>query len=245
MAATVQWKLLKVKTMQVAVISDLHLGRGSTDIFGHEDNEFLRFLDFLEDNFEQVVLLGDIWETLTAPSPAGQLTELRAAQAAHREIHDRFRRSRYKYVHGNHDLVAGKADGICDEHCLEVDGVRVLFSHGHQGDGFCSTVRPIGELSVWLGGWIRRFGLQLLYTYLSRLESGRHGRAERCSVRRWALGQARTRDVDVVVTGHTHIPVREEEGTTLFLNSGTCAQGALSFLSLDTGSGDYRVNFGY
>ena len=31
--------------MQLAVISDLHLGRGDrSDRFGHEDSEFLRFL---------------------------------------------------------------------------------------------------------------------------------------------------------------------------------------------------------
>ena len=95
--------------MKMAVISDLHLGDGgATDLFGHEDNEFLRFLQHLENNFEKVVLLGDIWETLTAPSPAGQLAELRRTQEAHQEIFQRFQRENYLYVHGNHDLVAGK-----------------------------------------------------------------------------------------------------------------------------------------
>lgn len=32
--------------MQIAVISDLHLGSGGpVDLFGHDDYEFLRFLD--------------------------------------------------------------------------------------------------------------------------------------------------------------------------------------------------------
>ncbi len=51
-------------------ISDLHLGTGgAADGFGHEDGEFLKFLGFLEKNFEKVVLLGDIWETLTGALP--------------------------------------------------------------------------------------------------------------------------------------------------------------------------------
>jgi UDP-2,3-diacylglucosamine pyrophosphatase LpxH len=53
--------------VNIAVISDLHLGNeDGVDSFGHLDSEFLRFLAFLENNFERVVLLGDVWETLTA-----------------------------------------------------------------------------------------------------------------------------------------------------------------------------------
>jgi len=232
--------------MQIAVISDLHLGvGGATDEFGHNDDEFVKFLDFLENNFEQIVLLGDIWETLTAPSPARQLEQLRLAQNCHRPIHERFLRTKYKYVHGNHDLVAGKAWGIPTEHTIYADGVRLLFSHGHQGDGLCSTARPISEFAVWLGAWVRRLGLDWVYRQFARMEHLRTANNGECRVRRWALDQAMQRSVDVVVTGHTHVPVCDEAGRTLFLNSGTCASGEISFLSLDTIRGDYRVNFGY
>ncbi|MCH2108600.1 MAG: UDP-2,3-diacylglucosamine diphosphatase [Polyangiaceae bacterium] len=230
----------------MAVISDLHLGDGgATDLFGHEDNEFLRFLQHLENNFEKVVLLGDIWETLTAPSPAGQLAELRRTQEAHQEIFQRFQRENYLYVHGNHDLVAGKQDKIPEEYALEVDGIRLLFSHGHQGDSLCRTARPLVELGVWIGAWIRRLGMDLVYTYLAQIESARTSNTEKCMVRRWAVNQATQRKVDIVVTGHTHVPVIAEQGSSLFLNSGTCAKGAISFLSLDTTRGDYAINYGY
>src|SRR6478735_9678780 len=37
--------------MEIAVISDLHLGTGgAADGFGHDDGEFLKFLTFLEKN---------------------------------------------------------------------------------------------------------------------------------------------------------------------------------------------------
>lgn len=231
--------------MQIAVISDLHLGTGgATDEFGHEDNEFLKFLDFLEGNFEKVVLLGDIWETLTAPSPARQFEQLKKAQLNHAEINQRFLRPKYQYIHGNHDLVAQRF-GVPAEHTIQADGVRLLFSHGHQGDGLCSTVRPVSELAIWLGAWIRRLGLGWVYHHLAKIERLRTTNHGDCRVRRWALQEAEERSVDVVVTGHTHVPVCDESGSTLFLNSGTCAQGALSFLSLDTGRGEYRVNFGF
>jgi hypothetical protein len=44
--------------VDIAVISDLHLGSDDpSDSFGHDAAEFLRFLTYLESNFEQVVLL--------------------------------------------------------------------------------------------------------------------------------------------------------------------------------------------
>lgn len=232
--------------MKVAVISDLHLGVGGpTDLFGHEDNEFIKFLAHLESNFEKIVLLGDIWETLTAASTRGQVAELRRAQAAHSEVHARFQREKYVYVHGNHDLVAGRVDRVPEEYSIEVDGMRLLFSHGHQGDGLCSKARPLVELGVWAGAWIRRFGLNLVYSYFAQLEGRRTSDLESCQVRHWALGQAQRRRADVVVTGHTHVPTLAESGTSLFLNSGTCAKGRISFLSLDTKRGDYAVNHGF
>src|SRR4051794_31587370 len=121
--------------MQLAVISDLHLGRrGPTDGFGHDDADFLRFLSFLERHFEQIVLLGDVWETLTGTLPGHAADELAAAQASHPEITARFRRRKYRHVHGNHDIVARDVDGVPEELVVRADGVRLLFTHGHQSD---------------------------------------------------------------------------------------------------------------
>lgn len=230
--------------MHVAVISDLHLGRGGrTDSFEHDDGDFLRFLRFLESNFEQIVLLGDIWETLTA-APGAQKHELRAAQAHHREIHHAFQKPQYTYVHGNHDLVAGRLDGALEEYAIESDGTRVLFSHGHQGDDLCSKARLLSEAGVWLGAWIRQLGLAPIYSYFAELERQRSGLGK-CLVRRWALSHASTRRADVVVTGHTHCAAKAEAGAHLFLNSGACSEGNISFLSLDTKQQNYDVHSSY
>jgi UDP-2,3-diacylglucosamine pyrophosphatase LpxH len=232
--------------MLVAVISDLHLGtRDKVDAFQHEDNEFLRFLKYLESNFERIVLLGDIWETLTAPKPGMQELELLRAQAAHPEIHRRLLGNRYRYVHGNHDLVAGQIMRAPDEYRLDADGVRLVFNHGHQGDGLCMGARRVSEFGVWAGGWIRRFGMQAVYSTLASLEFDRNKPAERCSVRRWALSHGARREADIVVTGHTHKATKAHAGARLFLNSGSCAEGNISFLSLDTRGDRYEVVHGY
>lgn len=233
--------------MQLAVISDLHLGRrGLTDGFGHDDADFLGFLLHLERNFERIVLLGDIWETLTGTRMGDPLGELEAAQEAHPEIAARFRRARYLHVHGNHDLVSRKL-GVPEEITLLADGVRILFTHGHQSDRLVAERQRTSELGVWLGGWLRRLRLEPLYRVASTLDTLRGGislDASRCSFQRAWMGRAAHRDMDVMVTGHTHLATRAEHGARLYLNSGSCSDGELSFLAIDTKRGNYTVHDG-
>lgn len=231
--------------MEIAVLSDLHLGPGGrADGFGHDDAHFLKVLDRLEAGFERIVLLGDIWETLTGHLPFAPEGELRRAREAHPEIAARFRRPRYTYVHGNHDLVARVVDGAPEEVEVRAGGVRLLFTHGHQSDVLAHEGRVLGELGVWLGGLIRRLGLARAYELFRAMDASRssdHASPTGCPVQRWALARAAAREVDVVVTGHTHVAMRTEHGARLFLNSGSCSEGNLSFLRIDTRRGDYAV----
>lgn len=232
--------------MKIAVISDLHLGRGdAADRFGHDDAEFLRFLDYLEGDFERIVLLGDIYETLTSPIPLAQVEELAEAKAAHAEIAARFATSRYRYIHGNHDLVAGHVDAAPSSLELTVDGTKLLFTHGHHHDWMIRRLRWLSEAGVWAGGWLLRMGVESVMRFFDRMDNVLAGVShdpKLCSFQRWAVANAEARDADIVVTGHTHVGVRAEHGERLFLNSGSCAQGKFSYLSLDTARGDYSVN---
>jgi predicted phosphodiesterase len=231
--------------MKIAVISDLHLGsRGAADLFGHDDYEFSKFLRFLEENFERIVLLGDVWETLTGRLP-NAAAELRRARDSHPEIARRFASSRYAYVHGNHDLIARRVEGTPEEVVIQSDGVRLLFTHGHQNDRLLQRARWLSEVGVWVGAWIRRFGLATAYALLRRLDEKRHGASvdsATCAFQHWALRVAELESADVVVTGHTHLATRAEHGSRLFLNSGSCSEGATTFLSIDTRAGEYAVH---
>jgi len=215
------------------------------DLFGHDDLEFLRFLDFLERNFERIVLLGDVWETLTGRVPGDPGSELGAARRSHPEIALRFAAPRYTYLHGNHDVVAGVKEAAPEELALEANGVRLLFTHGHQNDPIVRSARWASELGVWFGGWVRRFGFGQLYGLFRKLDRLREGSAmdpAQCSFQRWAVEVAKLRSADVVVTGHTHVATRAEHGSQLFLNSGSCSEGQTTFLSIDTRVGEYAVH---
>ncbi|HEX9620122.1 MAG TPA: UDP-2,3-diacylglucosamine diphosphatase [Polyangiaceae bacterium] len=235
--------------MHIAVISDLHLGaRDRADSFGHRDGDFLRFLTFLEDNFERIVLLGDIWETLAGSLPGNPAAQLSRARQAHQALAERLSRSAYTYVYGNHDLAAARVDQAPEYVEIDADGTRILFAHGHQSDALVRHNRWVSELGVWVGGWIRRLGLKRAYEFFASLDERRGGissSSDRCQFQRWAVRAARQHHADVVVTGHTHRPVRAEHGDRLFLNSGSCSEGRFSYVSMDTRRGDYAINAGF
>lgn len=232
--------------MHIAVISDLHLGaRDRADSFGHEDSDFLSFLSFLENNFECIILLGDIWETLAGNLPGNPAAQLARARRAHRTLAERLTRSVYTYVHGNHDLAAASVDKAPEHVEIEADGTRILFAHGHQSDALVRHNRRVSELGVWIGGWILRLGLKRAYDFFASLDERRGGiseSSEHCRFQRWAVRAAREHAADVVVTGHTHRPLKAVHGDRLFLNSGSCSEGRFSYVSMDTRRGDYAIN---
>ncbi len=230
--------------MYVAVISDLHLGaRPATDTFGHTDSDFARFLRHLEHTFDRIILLGDIWETLTPGRPGRPQDELLAARRAHPELARRFEGPRYTYLHGNHDWIAATAK-VPEELVLRDGSTRILLTHGHQHDLLLRHARGLAELGVWCGGWMRRLGLSPLYRLAARMDElwTRAACVDRASrFQRWALATGRLRGADIVVTGHTHVSARTEYAGQLFLNSGSCCQGRFGHLALDTRRGSFEV----
>lgn len=142
-------------------------------------------------------------------------------------------------------MIAGATDGAPCELELTVDGVRLLFTHGHHYDLFIRNARWLSELGVWAGGWLLRLRLNPIYSLFNTLDSWRYksaGDPALCTFQRWVMNVGASRGADVVVTGHTHRPTRSEHPSGLFLNSGTCANGNHSFLSLDTRASSYEVH---
>jgi predicted phosphodiesterase len=135
--------------------------------------------------------------------------------------------------------------GAADQMRLNVDGVQLLFTHGHGFDFVERYARWVSVVGVWLGGWLCRMGLGPIMKAFDRLDSwqrGAHDDPRKCKFQQWAVDLARRQEADVIVTGHTHQGVVAEHGSHLFLNSGSCAEGEYSFLSIDTKSGQYAMN---
>lgn len=234
--------------MKIAIISDLHLGSGDqADRFGHDDYEFLRFLRFMEVNFEKIILLGDIFETLTGKEYGKRMNELKRCFQAHPEVSKRLvgNRQKYIYLHGNHDLVSAEAFGSSGEYFISVAGSTMLFTHGHVFDRISNNARGIAEWFVWVGGQIMRAGYREIFDFLKGIDGrilGVQADPKKGDFRSRVMNVARSMGIDVMVTGHSHTGGLVECGDGLYLNSGACLEGNFQYLAMDLATMDYSYN---
>ena len=131
-------------------ISDLHLGDGSrTDDF-HRDKQFLKFLEFVENEASELIILGDFLELWQA--------DLDRVLFRHSEVINKllFLRNKVKitYVIGNHDYIpfvkfTDLGVGICLEY-RDTDG-GIVAEHGHRYDIFNRYKNPL-RLIKWPPG---------------------------------------------------------------------------------------------
>ncbi|MBC8473622.1 MAG: UDP-2,3-diacylglucosamine diphosphatase [Candidatus Omnitrophica bacterium] len=136
-------------------ISDLHLGDGSrTDDF-NRDKELLKFLEFVEDEAGELIIVGDLFELWQA--------DMDRILFRHNEVVNKILSLRSKirvtYVVGNHDYIPFiKFTGSGADICLEYNdlGSGIIAEHGHRYDVFNRYKNPLQSIS-WPRG--RRFAL--------------------------------------------------------------------------------------
>lgn len=144
-------------------ISDLHLGDGSrTDDF-HRDEQFLEFLEFVESQAQELVILGDLFELWQA--------DLDRVLFRHNKIINKLLSLRKKvkvsYVIGNHDYIPfvkfiNFGVGISLEYRDTKNGI--IAEHGHRYDIFNRYKNPLKSIKWPTGQYFTLFvaGLERL-----------------------------------------------------------------------------------
>ena len=230
------------------MLSDIHLGaKDDLDRFArtaHAEHNLLSTLRALEREVDRIVLLGDIFETLRGVVPGTRAEELKKALAAYPEVARRILEdSRYTYVFGNHDYVAGRVLGAPEFYSVEIRGRRVLFFHGHQSDWMARGDARLSRLAVWGSGMLERAGMSVTQ-WVDQQRISLHSPRRKhsvTSVESHALALGRAMGADIVVNGHTHRAIRHEVGDQLYLNSGTCLCGHREYVMLDLALDRYEI----
>ena len=229
--------------MRLAVISDVHLGRGDrTDRFGHVPRHFHQFLDYLEPISDRVVLLGDIVDTHHGRIPLAFWREFRAICAAYPGLSDRLLGGRYQVVAGNHDACLLELPGVTSELYLEEREHRVLFQHGHQLDRLITFSPKLCAMGNYLGGTAARYGLDGALELLDWIDNTANGGAAgRPGIYRdKAIELGLERQVPLVVMGHIHDQDHYARKGVTYMNVGACLEGRFEYglVDLTTGSGE-------
>ena len=223
--------------MRIAVISDLHIGAEEFRPDGFDE-----FLDHLEREHDEIVLLGDVFECYYPRLPWRALAEYDRFDRLYDAITHRFRSAKYTVLSGNHDGVARRARGVPSRTERERAGFRVLLSHGHENEPpYQTSLRSrLVEWYVWLTYRLKRLGLPALYEFSYRREYEMYmkdGGAVHVEAARDLVRQG----YDVVVFGHTHVERHVQlRGGGTYINTGDCVRRRM-YASLDLDRRECRL----
>jgi len=215
--------------MRIAVISDLHIGAED-----FRPDGFGEFLDHLEREHDEIILLGDVFECYFPVLPWRALAEYDRFDRLYHDITRRFRSPKYTVLSGNHDMVVRRARGIPSTTVREARGYRILLSHGFENESaYRSALRiRLVEMYMWFVYRLKRLGFPALYAYSYRMDyelNVKDGGAVHVEAARELV----RRGYDVVVFGHTHVERHVElRGGGTYINTGDCVRRRM-YASLD------------
>ncbi|MBN1531303.1 MAG: metallophosphoesterase family protein [Spirochaetes bacterium] len=228
--------------MRYAVISDLHMG---SEEFEQNLRGFERFLDHLERRHDEIILLGDVFETYYPVFPWGALGEYRRHRRRYDSIASRFFSPPYALLSGNHDAVLGRRLGVPHETERRHGPLRILFTHGHLYE---RTFRnPLfarfAETYMWLGYRLKKLGLPGLYEAGFRYDHEMNVRDGGMKYIRGAREAMARHSYDIVVTAHTHDEkyLVFDDGR-VYLNCGDCMTRKM-YAAIDTERRDCSLNY--
>ena len=223
--------------MRIAVISDLHIGAED-----FRPDGFGEFLDHLEREHDEIILLGDVFECYFPVLPWKALAEYDRFDRLHHDITRRFRSAKYTILSGNHDMVVRWARGIPSRTERGGPGYRILLSHGHEHEPAYRTWARMHfvALYMWLVYRLKRLGFPALYEFSYRRDYELNMKDGGAAHLEAARGLVR-RGWDVVVFGHTHVERHVElRGGGTYINTGDCVRRRM-YASLDLARRECRL----
>jgi UDP-2,3-diacylglucosamine pyrophosphatase LpxH len=229
--------------VRLVAISDLHVGvTVARDGLRHALADFERWLDVLEDEFDAIVLLGDVFQAdhTAWPGARRQAAELKAVRRRVGSLASRLDRAPFVYVHGNHDAIAASELGAPASLRIDVDGIDVWLEHGHAFDPVARRAQWLADLGTYSTGRLRACGLRPIAEWIEgrdiAIKHERFGGA-----RGHYVGGAREiiarEGVDVVVMGHTHVAELHALGGHAYANTGSCSRARFEGVVVDGAAG--------
>jgi UDP-2,3-diacylglucosamine pyrophosphatase LpxH len=234
--------------MQIAVLSDLHLGeKDKLDQFHRHvgaEQKLYHLLNYLEGHVDKIILLGDIFETLRGRTMNTRTTLVNILQTYPEFTNKILDNDKYELLQGNHDLITVDLLNAKENLIIKDRGQNMCFFHGHQLDPEVADfwTRNFEHFGVWAGGWFARMGLDWTRSMneMSKQKALRHEWvAAKFEEKAAQLGRAA--GCNIVVTGHSHHPMKVEYGDTLYLNSGTRVAARQDLIIIDTAATTYDI----
>ena len=230
----------------LALLSDLHLGRGGSADDGPSDGAALAMaLGALATRVDRVLLAGDIVETQHGFVPFAWGLEARAMRRRHARLLQVMAGPSFVWLAGNHDGLLGRPAGVLHDLRVDVGGRRLVVLHGHQVDPLHRHAPRLEALGSWGAALVQRAGVPWAWRVANGMASrvnGMHAAPAHSAFTRRLLAWGRARGATWIAHGHDHAPLLlERDGVTL-VRPGATTGGHLRYALLDLVSGQASLH---
>jgi predicted phosphodiesterase len=234
-----------VQAHRIAVLGDVHLAAPGRPLsFRGQADDLAALVDRLADDHDIVIINGDLYDLDRGPLPFTYRRELQLARAASPELTRRLGSSRVRLTAGNHDAtLARTGDAVDGIDLVAGASVRVRVEHGHRFDAWIKRWRPFTSAVTWMSGRAVQVGADPIYRTMRRIERHLTGEAQPVDPRQNPIHQRAFQwlqargEYDALIVGHSHRAGLWCEGGRLLANPGACADGRLSWVSIDLDAG--------
>jgi UDP-2,3-diacylglucosamine pyrophosphatase LpxH len=210
--------------MKIKVISDVHIGiPGSNANDCHfKDTEIFNFLTKSCENYDKVILNGDIFECWESSEAGGSGFKYQLIQLENifkhfpKTINLMNTNDKIVLIHGNHDIILSHANQkiltkVQENFTVNEHGFTIHFAHGHRGDVFNNrynfygyTFKPIGRFLSYMSHLGELYINKDMEKYLTSIQKTIMPSHDNSKIKKHAINIARNKKYNMVVYGHTH-----------------------------------------
>jgi UDP-2,3-diacylglucosamine pyrophosphatase LpxH len=215
---------------QLTIISDIHLGSNICQI-----DKLSKFLDNLET--QTLIINGDLFDSW----------DFRRLRKDHWKILKKLRQLSDKikviWISGNHDGPAELVSHLIgvefvDEYIVQSGTKKIVILHGDIFDNFISKYPVFTKLADKIYRLIQRYDkFHKNEYYYSSLVKRSSKTFLRCSeqIAEKAIAYCKQKSADVIICGHTHLPLTKQSGEVYYYNSGCWTEEICSFITINSG----------
>lgn len=203
---------------KILFISDAHLGGFSSTKNKQVETELIKLLEYAKENHFQIAILGDLfdyWMEYKNYTPAvGKklLDRFAAFNASHSSL----------YITGNHDnwtlghFAKRGFDVEPDYRLLTIGNKKVLLLHGDAtGNDLEHLKRPFLHRILRNKWFIKLYklfyfkpktGINVMKKYSRFTSALKTGKTDPTPLNRWSKKILQSKDIDIIICGHDHVP---------------------------------------
>lgn len=232
--------------MKIAILSDMHIQENQrASNFKHSDEELLNLFKYLENKYDIIYMVGDIFEcqqTLWYPTKEQQHISLNKTIERYHKSFDYISRRAMKFIYlsGNHDSILHEGDPekipvqlqkiYCGRDVTLVTKLGTIdIRHGEEKHEYDTKLKYFFWFGTWLGGLYERITGKNIPTRMTTNTYPREDFKKACQENdKIVLG----------IRGHNHMPetyqINVNGKTRTYLNAGFSDKDTINIGELDT-----------